>query len=80
MAQLAMEQAVMFLGFYCTVSTNMLKISFIRSGKLLPDKKEQPGLHFHLLVGLSVRAGHVEFAGLMCRAAMLSSSWCSKGC
>lgn len=67
------------LGFLLYHSTNMLKICFIRSGKLLPEKKEQLELNFHLLVGLSVKIGQVEFDGLMCRAAKFISGWCSKG-
>lgn len=58
-----MEQAVVFLLYHFT---NMLKIHFIRSGKLLPEKKkkkEQLGLHFHSLIGLSVKADQVEFDG-----------------
>lgn len=57
----------------------MVKIHFIRSGKLLPEKREQLGLHFHLLVGLSVKAGQAEFDGLMCRVVNLTRIWCSKG-
>lgn len=67
------------LGFLLYHSTNVLKIHFIRSGKLLPEKKRQLRFHFHWLVGLSVKAGQVKFRGLMCRAAKLIRSWCSTG-
>lgn len=67
------------LGILLYHSTNMLKICFIGSGKLLPEKKAQLELNFHLLVGLSVKVGQVEFDGLMCRAAKFISGWCSKG-
>lgn len=67
------------LGFLLHHSTNMLKMCFIGSGRLLPEKKEQLGLRVDLCVGLSVKAGQVEFDGLMCRAVKLIRSWCSKG-